>query len=425
MARTVRDANLESRAARERLKPAHEPYWRTIDQGAHIGYRKGARGGSWIARFHDPAEGYHKAKLGQADDTQDPDGVTILSFGQAQAKARDWFTGQGRKAAGLEPAAAGPYKVKDAVAEYLDWYKAHRKAYYATKSTIDHHVLPDLGDIDITRLTTKKIQDWHRGIAASPAQLRSRKGGKVNTRAIEGDDAQRKRKSTANRILTVLKAALNHAWHEGRIVNDTAWRKVKPFKAVNAPVIRYLTQAECTRLVNACEPGFRQMVRAALLTGCRYGELTRLIVADVNSDGGTLAIRISKSGKVRHVTLTDEAQGFFADATAGKPGNALIFTKPDGTPWREAHQRRPLLDACARASIAPAISFHILRHTHGSLLAMAGVPLNVIAAQLGHADTRMTERHYAHLAPSYIADTIRAHFPNLGIGGKSNIKKLG
>jgi integrase len=43
------------------------------------------------------------------------------------------------------------------------------------------------------------------------------------------------------------------------------------------------------------------------------------------------------------------------------------------------------------------VNFHILRHTHGSHLAMNGVPLGVIAAQLGHADTRMTEKHYAHL----------------------------
>jgi hypothetical protein len=47
---------------------------------------------------------------------------------------------------------------------------------------------------------------------------------------------------------------------------------------------------------------------------------------------------------------------------------------------------------------------------------MRGVPMAVIAKQLGHADTRMTEKHYAHLAPNYVADTIRANFPNLGIG---------
>jgi integrase len=80
-----------------------------------------------------------------------------------------------------------------------------------------------------------------------------------------------------------------------------------------------------------------------------------------------------------------------------------------------------MLDASRRAKIKPAISFHVLRHTHGSTLAMKGVPMGVIAEQLGHADTRMTEKHYAHLAPSYVADTIRAHFPALGIGGDSTI----
>ena len=69
----------------------------------------------------------------------------------------------------------------------------------------------------------------------------------------------------------------------------------------------------------------------------------------------------------------------------------------------------------------PAISFHVLRHTHGSTLAMRGVPMGVIAEQLGHADTRMTEKHYAHLAPSYVADTIRAHFPTLGITGEATV----
>lgn len=44
---------------------------------------------------------------------------------------------------------------------------------------------------------------------------------------------------------------------------------------------------------------------------------------------------------------------------------------------------------------------------------MRGVPMGVIAAQLGHRDTRMTEKHYAHLAPNYVAQTIRANFPKL------------
>ena len=57
-------------------------------------------------------------------------------------------------------------------------------------------------------------------------------------------------------------------------------------------------------------------------------------------------------------------------------------------------------------------------------LAMRGVPMGVIAAQLGHADTRMTERHYAHLAPSYVAETVRANLPPLGIVAATNTVSL-
>jgi len=98
--------------------------------------------------------------------------------------------------------------------------------------------------------------------------------------------------------------------------------------------------------------------------------------------------------------------------------------RADGGVWGPSHQKRPLDDASKLAKISPTVNFHILRHTHGSHLAMSGVPMGVIAAQLGHADTRMTEKHYAHLAPSYVAQTIRANFPKLGIGGGETVVSL-
>jgi hypothetical protein len=55
---------------------------------------------------------------------------------------------------------------------------------------------------------------------------------------------------------------------------------------------------------------------------------------------------------------------------------------------------------------------------------MAGVPLNVVAHNLGHANTLMTERHYAHLAPSYLAETIRKFAPNFGTAEDSNIVSI-
>ena len=101
-----------------------------------------------------------------------------------------------------------------------------------------------------------------------------------------------------------------------------------------------------------------------------------------------------------------------------------MFLRADGGVWGTSHQKRPLDEASKRAGISPAVNFHILRHTHGSHLAMSGVPMGVVAAQLGHADTRMTEKHYAHLAPSYVAQTIRANFPVLGLADGADVIPL-
>ena len=100
---------------------------------------------------------------------------------------------------------------------------------------------------------------------------------------------------TTNRLLAILKAALNRAFHDGKVPSDTAWRKVKPFRAVTAARARYLSVAEAQRLLNAADPEFRPLLRAALETGARYGELTRLQMHDFNGDAGTLAVWKSKS----------------------------------------------------------------------------------------------------------------------------------
>jgi integrase len=151
-----------------------------------------------------------------------------------------------------------------------------------------------------------------------------------------------------------------------------------------------------------------------LETGCRYSELTRLEVHDFNPDAGTLAIRRSKSGKPRHVILTDEGADFFRQVTAGRAGNALIFARADGKPWGDSHQCSRMRLACNAGRISPPITFHGLRHTWASLSVMNGVPLMVVAKALGHVDTKMVERHYGHLAPSFIADAIRAGAPKFG-----------
>ena len=163
------------------------------------------------------------------------------------------------------------------------------------------------------------------------------------------------------------------------------------------------------------------LITGALLTGCRYGELAAMTVADFSPDAGTVRVRTSKSGRPRHVVLPQEGQDFMTNLAAAKPGSARLFVHSNGRPWAKSEQQRPLATACIAARIDPPVNFHGLRHTYASRLAMRNVPLAVIAVQLGHSDTRMVEKHYGHLSPGYVADTVRAAFGTLGIVQGCNV----
>jgi integrase len=147
-------------------------------------------------------------------------------------------------------------------------------------------------------------------------------------------------------------------------------------------------------------------------------------VADFNEDAGTVAIRRSKSGKSRHVVLTDEGQKLFSGWCAGRSGDDLLFVMKAGTPWTKSAQNRPMAEAIKSARIEPRVCFHGLRHTWASLAVMNAVPMLVVAKNLGHSDTRMVEKHYGHLAPSYITDAIRAGAPRFGLGASGNVRPL-
>ena len=140
---------------------------------------------------------------------------------------------------------------------------------------------------------------------------------------------------------------------------------------------------------------------------------------DFNPDSATLQIRLSKSGKSRHVVLTDEGAAFFAGLSAGRKGGETMI----GGNWLRNGQTRRMNAACKRGSIDPVISFHGLRHTWASLSVMAGMPLILVAKNLGHSDTRMVEKHYGHLAPSYVVDQVRKFAPRFGKVA-SNVKAI-
>jgi site-specific recombinase XerD len=124
------------------------------------------------------------------------------------------------------------------------------------------------------------------------------------------------------------------------------------------------------------------------------------------------------------VVLTEEGAAFFRQHTAGRAGNEVMFCRESGIGWQRSDQSRPMVEACTNGKIKPMISFHILCHTWASLAIMGGAPLMVVARNLGHADTRMVEKHYGHLAPSFIADAIRAGAPRYGVKDDKQVVPL-
>ena len=411
MARTIENADLQNRHQRVQLEIRKKPYWMTLSEGQHLGYYRGRRVRKWVARFRKPggSHSYQEATIGEADDYADSDGSKILSFKQAQETARRWFADIGQN----DYPSSRPYFVTDALDDYLESFAG--KDLENTRRRIEAIIRPQIGGHDTAKLTAKIIMDWHLALANAPARLRTAPGAAQNYRlTADTADARRSRRSSANRILTILKAALNVAYRNEKIADDNAWRRVRPFAKADAPRLRSLGDDESRRLVSACNANFRPMVMAALLTGARYSELAALEVRDFDTQSKSLWLRDTKSGTPRAVYLEGEGYQLVSEAIVGKSRTELIFPRPDGKRWGAAHQMRPMQAACKAAGLEP-VGFHDLRRTYGARLARKGVPMAVIAEALGHADERITRKHYAHLAPSYVAQTIREAAAGLGI----------
>jgi integrase len=416
MARRIRESILDSRDARLKLKIRGKPYWRSIGSGLHVGYRKGKDARRWVARIYVGDGHYVVERIGSADDFADADGADVLTFWQAQERARQLATKRTTRAGQR----MGPYTVAKAIEDYLE-HIAVKPSHYDVKRRLAAYVPAKLASMELAKLTKADVAAWHRAIAQEPPRVRTKLGERQRHRDVDMRDPEiiRRRQDSANRILGMLVAALNLAVNEEN-APEGSWRYVQPFKDVARSRMRYLTVAECKRLLNACDPHFRDLVHALLLTGCRYQEVARLRAEDFNPDAGTLHIKQSKTGKARHVNLNDEGQEFFAQLTAGRGASEIIL----GRIWGKSIQAKPMAAACQRAKINPAIGLHQLRHTFASLAVMNGTPLMVIANALGHTSTRMVEKHYGHLSQSYLAEAIRKGAPRFGMVKASSVRPI-
>ena len=211
--------NLSTKTARRNLPRSSSKRWVRIAKGKSLGYRRSGSGpGSWYVRVHIGKQRYRMASLGTADDLSEGDGNSVLTFGQAFKLALEWEPGS--KVDHL-----GPLTVAKAVGLYLRWSRVENKSYEQQRYVSDANVLPELGEILVEELTVARIRNWHIELAESPARLR---GGQLRVAITQ--DQKRARKVTANRALTLLKAALNHVADDKPEDFPRPWKKVKAFK---------------------------------------------------------------------------------------------------------------------------------------------------------------------------------------------------
>jgi len=441
MTRTKRSAKMETWTARKKL-PQGKTNQEPMSPGHYLGYRRPESGaaGSWFARCRRDGK-ILQTRLGTADDFQDSDGAEFLTYTQAETMAKAWFQARAEEAvrvAGGEPAQVGPFTVAAALRTYFaDAERRGVKGLKRDQARAALWLIPQLGELEVGKLTRRRLETWQTETADAARRIRPKKTAtEPRTRpAPKTDDEKRARRDTANRVLTVLKAALNHALDRRQVTcTGEAWREVKPYRGTTKARVRFLSVEDQVRLVNACPEDFRGLVKGALYTGGRYGELARATVQDFDPTGGTLFLigKGTGEGKPRRVVLTEEGQAFFQELTAGRPAGEVVFQRDGvtrrkltelGSSWGHGDQSRIMADACTAAGLDP-LGFHELRHSYASMLVNAGCPLPYVAAQLGHTDTRMVEKHYGHLAPTALAESVRALMPKLGLTGAAKVEPL-
>jgi integrase len=391
VARRVRGNELENRTRRLKLPISKKPLFVRVGEGLSLGYRRNQTAGTWVLRVADGQGGASTVAVGRADDFDEADGTNYLTFWQAQEKAKH----TARKG----PDMAQPLTIQVAAETYLSWLEAKNPRTAAdTRGRLNKHFLPKFGAKLAASLTKTILDAW------------------LASMVISSPDAEKVRRSrdSANRVLTMVKALLNHAVRDvtNGIMDDSAWRHVRPFQGVAKPREVRFTQEEVSRLL-ACAPdkATRNLLTGAFLTGARYGELIEAKIAHFDERSGTLKVNVSKTG-ARTIVLQSSASEFFTKLTKDRERDNYIFVREDASRWKRSDQTRPIKEALDKGGLPEEGSIYALRHTYISQAIEGGVPLNIIADNCG-TSVRMIEKTYEKILAEKRREFIQIGAPSI------------
>lgn len=298
--------------------------------------------------------------------------------------------------------------------KYLPFAKIDKRSWVTDDSLYRNHIAAVFGDIKMNQISKAQVREFLYG------------------KLISG-----RAKGTVNRMLVLIRYCFNLAidW-EVPSVTENPVKGIKTFQE-NNKIERYVSQEESLALKHALEqsenPMLKYIIGVLLVTGARKQEALKAKWEDVDLAAQVWRIPLSKSGRVRHITLSPTAVEFFnlLQSHSAK----LLGVAYDGCPYVFPNPKtlRPFSsifyswNTARKKAGLPDVRIHDLRHTFASTLVNLGVSLYEVQKLLGHAHIRTTER-YAHLkqerlqASAALAGQTFGHILNTGAAAPYSCK---
>ena len=215
-------------------------------------------------------------------------------------------------------------------------------------------------------------------------------------------------KTIKNRLTVLNKCLMTaHEWGDMETPPPKIkWPKCAPSRT------DYLSSEECELLMSHADGVIYEMIFTALRTGMRQGELKGLQWSSIDWQNQSFVVRHSrcdyaktlvppKSNRERHIPLDVDVYEMLHKR---KKSTGYVFIDTDKEPFDDKRLNRRLTTLCKKAGLRK-ITWHILRHTFASHLAMKGVPMTTVQQLMGHSNITTTMR-YAHVAPSTLRTAI-------------------
>ncbi len=269
------------------------------------------------------------------------------------------------------------------VEKYLPFAKVRKRSWGTDECILRNHLIPRFGSIRLNRITRADVQAMQ----------------------FEGNDLGYA-PGTVNRWLILLRFIFNCAirWEiipEG--ANPT--KNIDQFDD-NGARERYLTEEEVRRLYEEIEKNRNtqvgRVVKLLLLTGARKREVLDARWEYIDFERRLLTVPLSKSGKPRHIPLSDGALELLRSLPREEDIPWVFFNPKTRKPpvsifyaWDTMRMRIGIKD----------VRLHDLRHSYASFLVNQGRSLYEVQRLLGHADSKTTQR-YAHLSPGALIDAV-------------------